>query len=323
MNEPEKTPPSLLFAESWCDGATDQTWSIEDPAGGGNASQREALAQQLVMHGLLLGQYETATAKEKRIRRTMDAFDRDVDHEPASAVPAQNTRLGRPPLVFVFSTAAMFLIAFMAWALFGQPSAEAALRRVLITTEMPVTRVYSAISSRRFLGREFRKEATLYSHSDDRFLAVFPETKTRPKGWIGFDGTQRWLLGEDYHWTSKSAGDLWVDDIVDRMTSRSLHFHRLLSELPKSFTLRFLPYETIDVEGRSVSCRPIEALPRDPATRAEQRIVVWPHPETGVVMRMQIDLKRDRPLGVRRLELQFQREEVVPDDFFTLPFHQR
>lgn len=290
-------------------------------------------AEQLVMNGVLLGHLEKPALRERRIQATLAAFERQrVSSNKATApsphrdslTPHKSTngkRRVRQSMAVLTLTAAV-MVVFFAWGVLSPQSAEASLRRVIAATRMPVTRVYQARIYRQFLGREYEKQATLYIRSDDLFVAEFSETTNRPRGWIGFDGNQRWLVGQDFRWSSEDESELGVEDIVDRMTSRSMHFNALLNEIPGSFELRLLPSESIEIGDETLACQPIEATPRDPQNRLEKRILIWPHPETGAVMEMHLFLKSDRPLGVRRIEFQYQREQTVPEGFFTPNHHQ-
>lgn len=324
---PEEPQPPIPTVEDWLDG----DWKeLGEPAGGGSdatqelhASDSSAVAQQLVVHSLLIGQFESTASRENRIQATLDAFDQLSETSASErALPSTRPQVAYNRWLFGLITAATLLVAIAAWAMLGPQPAEAALSRVVAATSLPVTRVYEAKIYRRMFRREVQREATLYSKSVDLFAAEFPETRVRSKAWIGFDGEQRWLVADNYQWTSNDEGDLRGDELIDRITTRNMHFNALLTEGPDSFDLRLLPRETLSIGGTSFDCQPIEATPRDPANGLPEVLRIWPHPQSGVILQMHLIVNGDGPRGVRRIELRFLREQEVPEEFFTLQFHQ-
>ncbi len=316
MSESPKNFRSLkLHVANWIDGQpsdwTDGPIALED-------TDPSVAGRQLVIHSMLVGHFESAESREKRIQLTLDAFDRLPTTEPLREKP-----LNRRRWMFVATTAASLLLAFGVWGLIAPQNAEAALARVIAATQLPVTRVYEATIKRRVLGRDVDRKATLYSRSVDRFAAEFHETRLRPDVWIGFDGQQRWLEAGDYQWSSTDDVELPRDAIIDRVTLRNMQFNSLLTEIPRSFHVRLLRRETLSIDGQTYECQPIEAIPRIQGRGLPNIVRIWPHPESGVVLQMHVINNDSSPLGVRRVELQLTGEQEVPEDFFSLESHRR
>ncbi|MFK8114303.1 MAG: hypothetical protein AB8B91_19030 [Rubripirellula sp.] len=316
---PSANVPSI---EDWFDGELNEDGNAALPPQESHPAESSDPAKQLLIHSLLLGQFQSPTSREDRIQATLDAFDQQHEPAPSSPTSTRRTLETRNQWLLFATTAATVMLGLGVWGLFGPQSAQAALSRVLEATRLPVTRVYDAKICRRALGREVQRDAVLYSRSINLFAAEFPESKGRRKAWIGYDGDQRWLATENFQWRSTDSGDQWSDALFDRMTSKNMHYNAMLTELPDSFELRLMPRETISIGETSFECQPIEATPRDPARGYPDVIRIWPHPQSGVILQMHVIVNDGRPLSVRRIELQLLREQEAPEEFFTLEFHQ-
>ena len=311
MKDPQKDiRPVKITTEDWIDG------NFSDPAVALDESDHFVIARQLVMHSLLTGHFESVESRENRIQRVLQAFDERSTLQPQSPAPAV-----RRSWMFIATTTATLVAVLCVWGFLTPHGADAALSRVIAATRLPVTRVYNTKIQRRILGRDVYRKATLYSRSIDRFAAEFHETTLRPPLWIGFDGQQRWLVAGESHWSSDDEVDLPRDAIIDRITLKNLQFNALLTEIPKSFHVRLLPRETISIDGQSFDCQPLEATPDNPDGSFPDVILIWPHPQSGVVLQMHV-IKIDRgPRGVSRVEFQFAGQQEVPDNFFSLDGH--
>ena len=174
-----------------------------------------------------------------------------------------------------------------------------------------------------FAGRERELRGTLYTRSTDQFVATFPDIQLYPTT-IGSDGTNRWWRRGEQKW---SSSDSWQhaangrEAVIDRLTTLHLQMNVFLTELPEQYELRLLPEEPLP-DDSAVMCRPIEATRSVNDVSLPQIVRVWAHPETGVVLRMQLFRKKFSPVAESRVELNFREVTEVPDTFYTADHHE-
>lgn len=276
------------------------------------------VASELLAHGMLSGLLEPVEEREYRVQNILDRFDSQVaDRHLRGPRPSQWRQLSG------IAAAAVLLIGAGFWFTSTPLSAEAAIDRVIRSVQFPVTRIYAVkIFANRF-GRDSVRECKLYNHGMEKTAAVF-ENAVRSPAVIGADGERRWMVIGQTVWTSDGAppanGNAFRQRLVDLITRGHVEINSLLTQIPSSYDLRLLPPHPLPGQEQLTS-QPIEATLSSANRRLPQRIVIWPHPDSGVVTQMHVFRGEDRRRGANRMEFVFEGEKNVPDAFFTPDFH--
>ncbi|MEM9586642.1 MAG: hypothetical protein AAGA03_05125 [Planctomycetota bacterium] len=283
----------------------------------------ETNASQLFAHGLLVGHFETPSAREQRIQAVLARFDEhDRDTVPTMVVSDERTLASsrqRRWFTAVSSLAATLLLVCSLAVFLTAPSADAAVHRAIQSLQVPVTRVYDGVIRRRLLRKEHVLRCELFSQSIDRFAAVFVDTHRQPCA-VGSNGRQRWLVYDDWTWTSDGQDDLPRDLVVNRLTVKHMQFNALLTRIPRRYKSRLLAEEPLPGES-AVMCRPIEATLKVPDSRLPETIRIWSHPSTGVVTQMHVIRNDGGAYWSTRIEVKLIGERDVADDFFEPRYH--
>ena len=75
-------------------------------------------------------------------------------------------------------------------------------------------------------------------------------------------------------------------------------------------------------DDTAVMCRPIEATRTVNDINLPQIVRIWAHPETGVVVRMQLLREKLSLVAKSRVELNLREVTEVPATFFTADHHE-
>ena len=342
--------------DEWLDGDDDGQASQADSV---EAALTSSELEQLLMHSMLAEQFEPEEDRQRRVQSTLDARDRPLSTSPrmdgpgssASGLHDESKTTGLPgtghvggnrsPLAadakpsttggihpgwvsaVMVTAASLAVFALVSLFLATPKSAHAAMDQVIAALRLPITRVYDLRVATTFAGRERELRGTLYTRSTDQFVATFPDIQLYPTT-IGSDGTNRWWRRGEQKW---SSSDSWQhaangrEAVIDRLTTLHLQMNVFLTELPEQYELRLLPEEPLP-DDSAVMCRPIEATRSVNDVSLPQIVRIWAHPETGVVLRMQLFRKKFSPVAESRVELNFREVTEVPDTFYTADHHE-
>ncbi|MFN7873683.1 MAG: hypothetical protein ACK5PB_00080 [Pirellula sp.] len=277
---------------------TDFDWIDDDTTPASSASD-QAIAAQQFMHGMLKSCSETDEHREGRIARVLDRFDDQVTVNQPASFRHQRGRW------ITLSTAAIVLICMSVWMGVQPNEVQAAWARTLATLDQNVTRVYEVTLEGRRRRMTFTRQAVLTTHSSNEFVVSMPTLPVQP-ALIGSDGNEQWILFGDQNWRSSD------DDVgqpremfLNLVTARQMNFNRLLTELPDNYEVEVLSLEPIP-GCESIETKPLYAKLKIPDPRRPRTIKLWPHPRTGVVLRMELTMPPVRGIqGIERIIAEF------------------
>ena len=342
--------------DEWLDGEDDGQASRADSV---ESALTSSELEQLLMHSMLAEQFEPEEDRQRRVESTLDAHDRarstgpriegsessagglddesktnglpetehvGVDRSQLAAgakpSPTGRTRFRWVSAVMV-TAASITVFAVFGFLLATPKSAHAAMEQVIAALRLPITRVYDVHVTTTFAGREREQYGTLYTRSTDQFVATFPDTPVYPTT-LGSDGTNRWWIRGEEKWSSSESWQHAAnrrEAVIDRLTTLQLQMNVFLTELPQQYELRLLPEEPLP-NDTAVMCRPIEATRSVNDINLPQTVRIWAHPETGVVVRMQLLREKLSLVAKSRVELNLREVTEVPATFFTADHHE-
>lgn len=286
---------------------SESNWDwIDDPSADAKPTDADRLEDQLLMHGLLQSKYESKESREARVAALLERFDREQRAEPIK-LPSR-----RRWITWSLATAAGLFVVVGTWGWIGDSSANAAIQRIVEATKQNVVRKYKITAITGRSENTSKKHFDVYTRSTDEFLAVFPDFRVQP-AMIGSDGHQRWVKLGMRSWSSESETNLPLEFAIDRFTLRQLQLNALLNELPESYRARFLPPEPLpNAEG--VTCRPVLCLLRRGDLPLPARMILWAHPESGIVHR--IEIINPATARFQRIIADYLESIEASDDFF-------
>lgn len=309
-----------------------------------------AHSSDAIVHALLASWFDSKEKREARIQRTLELFDQeqqaviyeqtgadgsvDSDVRTETVSPTNESKLNhssatelirysrlRRIATFILSTSAMLLLLFSLWYSIQPSELQASMNRVIEATTSVETRIYNVEIRRPMMRRSGIGSCTLYSQSDDRFVAIFDNPRLQPAV-IGGNENQRWVVRGDRHFVSDSTPNIPQEFFVDKLTMKHMQINSLLTELPDAYELKLLDEEPLP-GGLGIDCRPIRAVRKVRDASQPAQIKIWPHPRTGVVHRMTIWQVRPtaRRLPATVIDLKLTSVERLPDEFFSWEYH--
>ena len=323
--------------DEWLDGEHDGQASRADSV---ESALNSSELEQLLMHSMLAEQFESEEDRQRRVESTLDAHDRNRSTGPridgsahvgvdrgqsaagAKTSPTNGTRPRWVSAVMV-TAASIAVFAVVGFLLATPKSAHAAMEQVIATLRLPITRVYDVQVTATFAGRGRELNGTLYTRSTDQFVVTFPDTPVYPTT-FGSDGTNRWWIRGEEKWSSSESWQHAAnrrEAVIDRLTTLQLQMNVFLTELPQQYELRLLPEEPLP-NDTAVMCRPIEATRTATDINLPQTVRIWSHPETGVVVRMQLLREKLSLVAKSRVELNLREVTEVPAAFFAADHHE-
>ena len=306
-------------------GSADESPS-EQQKGDGDVSKEQAL-----LDALLQTHYESAESRELRIDRVLAGFDR----RPRCAVLEASPLLDqptRPNLIkkvartrrWMMATSACGILMLMgaAFFLFTPPSAEAALARAIEAAEQSTTRVYDLEISGKRRQVPFQRRAPLYSQSAQIFAIEATDARVTPLV-FGMDQDGAWLVVGKHLRRHETDQDMLPFEgyFLNRVTMGMLNVNRLLTHIRGNYDIQLGKRAPIPAfKGRFA--RPLVATLSSASFRLPKSIRIWPDPQTGMALRMEIEMPPVRGVrGVEKVVATFKRnsdkshKEVTPEIF--------
>lgn len=283
---------------------------IDDETTPGSSSNDQAIAGQQFMHGMLKSCLETDEHRESRIARVLDRFD---DHVAVKQPASVHRHRGR---WITLSTAALVLICMSLWMVIQPSEVQAALARTIATLDQNVTRIYDVTLEGRGRLMTFTRSAVLTTHSRNEFVVSMPDAPVQPT-LIGSDGNEQWILFGDQSWNSSDEeANRPREMFLNLVTARQMNFNRLLTEIPDDYDVEVLSREAIP--GRDgQETKPLYAELKIPDPRRPRTIKLWPDPQTGVALRIELTLPPVRGIrGIERMVAEFTEERPFARETF-------
>lgn len=107
--------------------------------------------------------------------------------------------------------------------------------------------------------------------------------------------------------------------MLNRVTLQNLQFNQLLSRIPARYSVALLEEAWLP-GGQVIRCQPLQATLRVDDFRLPRTIKLWPHPESGVIHKIQLFRGREG-LATLRVDVQLSGEGEVAKEYFTADYH--
>lgn len=262
--------------------------SDDPPSDAAGSPKRDArdiadIGQQQFIHGLLTTHHESDQQRQQRIGRALARFNAEDN------VGTPRRRWFNQPVI-AMAGAAVVLLVLSVWVLVPSRPAEAALAQTIATLDQPTIRTYRVIMTGRLGRKPFRREVLFSTHSRDDFLVSIPASARQP-ALVGGNATGQWTIFGDRVWSSSDSDAPPGGMFLNALVARQMNLNRLLTEIPEHYQTQTSAQESIPGRPDLVTV-PVVATHLGQQRRLPRWIKVWPHPESGVAVRMEMRLPR-------------------------------